>query len=58
MLESSRMLTITEYAMQSDKKHEHDARMWDPLQAQFLNHVDEIKKELAAANRPLLHLKE
>lgn len=48
MFESSRILTITNYAMQSHKKHEHDTSMWDPLQAQFLNHTDEVNEALAS----------
>lgn len=35
MFESSRPFTITEFAWNSDKKHEHEPRMWDDLVDHF-----------------------
>jgi homogentisate 1,2-dioxygenase len=37
MFESSRPFTITDYAWNSDKKHEHDPKMWDPLVGAYTN---------------------
>ncbi|KAG5338845.1 hypothetical protein C0989_006010 [Termitomyces sp. Mn162] len=51
MFETSMMLTITDYAMhRSGKLHEHEPKMWDDLKAQFMEHLDEVKAELAAAD--------
>ncbi|KAF9460311.1 homogentisate 1,2-dioxygenase [Collybia nuda] len=55
MLETSMMLTMTDYAMKrSGKLHEHEPKMWDNLKGQFLNHLDEINADLKAAGRPPL----
>jgi len=35
MFESSRPFTITDYAWNSNKKHEHDPKMWDDLVGMF-----------------------
>ena len=43
MFESSRPFTITEYAMNSDKLHEHDPKMWDDLVDNFSTHLKEIE---------------
>jgi len=31
MFESNRPFTITDYAWNSDKKHEHESKIWDDL---------------------------
>ncbi|KAF8242485.1 homogentisate 1,2-dioxygenase [Wilcoxina mikolae CBS 423.85] len=41
MFESSRAFTITDWAWNSDKKHEHDPKMWDDLVAP---QIEELKK--------------
>jgi len=35
MFESSRPFTIADYAWKSDKKHEHDPKMWDDLVGEY-----------------------
>ncbi|TVY58380.1 Homogentisate 1,2-dioxygenase [Lachnellula cervina] len=47
MFESSRPFTITDYAWNSNKKHEHDPKMWDNLVDNFSQHQDEVNKVLA-----------
>ncbi|KAJ5638602.1 homogentisate 1-2-dioxygenase [Penicillium herquei] len=47
MFESSRPFTITEYAWKSDKKHEHEPKMWDSLVDNFSKHAKEIEEILA-----------
>ena len=49
MFESSMMFTITDFAMKSPKKHEHEPKMWDNLKAQFMNHLDEVNEDLKKA---------
>ncbi|KAJ5718467.1 homogentisate 1-2-dioxygenase [Penicillium malachiteum] len=49
MFESSRPFTITEYAWKSDKKHEHEPKMWDSLVDNFSKHAKEIEEILARA---------
>lgn len=46
MFESSRPFTITDYAWNSDKKHEHEPAMWDDLVDNFSSHKEEIEKIL------------
>jgi homogentisate 1,2-dioxygenase len=43
MFESSRPFTITDYAMNSKKLHEHDPKMWDDLVDNFSTHLKEIE---------------
>lgn len=47
MFESSRPFTITEYAWNSDKKHEHEPKMWDNLVDNFSKHAKEVEDILA-----------
>uniref|UniRef100_A0A0W0EXK0 homogentisate 1,2-dioxygenase n=1 Tax=Moniliophthora roreri TaxID=221103 RepID=A0A0W0EXK0_MONRR len=55
MFESSMMFTITDYAMKrSGKLHMHEPKMWDDLKGQFVNCIEQINKDLAAAGRPPL----
>ncbi|KAF8639319.1 hypothetical protein AX16_010326 [Volvariella volvacea WC 439] len=55
MFESSMMFTITDYAMKrSGKLHEHEPKMWDDLKGQFVNHLDEVNRDLQAAGLPPL----
>ncbi|UZJ55719.1 hypothetical protein CBS101457_005039 [Exobasidium rhododendri] len=51
MFESSRMFTLTNYAMTSPNKHEHEPEMWDPLQALFANHLEEVNDALKAVGQ-------
>ncbi|KAF2866682.1 homogentisate 1,2-dioxygenase-like protein [Massariosphaeria phaeospora] len=46
MMESSRPFTVTEWAMKSDKLHEHDPRMWDDLVDNFSTHKEEVGRLL------------
>lgn len=48
MFESSRAFTVTEWAFRSDKKHEHDPKMWDALVAP---QIEELKRILADQQR-------
>lgn len=47
MFESSRPFTITDYAWNSDKKHEHEPKMWDNLVDNFSTHAKEIEEVLS-----------
>ncbi|KAF7122328.1 hypothetical protein CNMCM5793_000285 [Aspergillus hiratsukae] len=49
MFESSRPFTITDYAWTSDKRHEHEPRMWDNLVDNFSKHAKEVEEILAKA---------
>jgi homogentisate 1,2-dioxygenase len=44
MFESSRPLTITDYAWKSDKKHEHEPQLWDNLVDNFSSHAKEVAR--------------
>jgi homogentisate 1,2-dioxygenase len=46
MFESSRPFTITDYAWNSEKKHEHEPKMWDSLVDNFSSHAKEIEEIL------------
>jgi homogentisate 1,2-dioxygenase len=46
MFESSRPFTITDWAWSSDKKHEHDPKMWDDLVDNFSTHAKEVEQIL------------
>ena len=46
MFESSRMFTVTEWAVKSGKCHEHDPGMWDALVDNFSGHKDEVEEIL------------
>ena len=47
MFESSRAFTITDYAWNSEKRHEHEPAMWDNLVDNFSKHKDEVEALLA-----------
>lgn len=47
MFESSRPFTITDYAWNSDKKHEHEPSMWDSLVDNFSKHAKEVEEIMA-----------
>ncbi|RDL37281.1 putative homogentisate 1,2-dioxygenase [Venustampulla echinocandica] len=47
MFESCRPFTITEYAWKSEKRHEHEPKMWDDLVDNFSSHQKEIEEILA-----------
>jgi homogentisate 1,2-dioxygenase len=47
MFESSRQFTIADYAWNSDKKHEHEPKMWDNLVDNFSSHSKEVEEILA-----------
>jgi homogentisate 1,2-dioxygenase len=42
MFESSRPFTITDWAWNSNKKHEHEPKMWDNLIDNFSTHQAEV----------------
>lgn len=47
MFETSLMLTLTDYAMKrTGKLHEHDPKMWDNLQAEFVSNLDKVNTDL------------
>jgi len=50
MFESSRPFTITDYAWNSKKKHEHEPKMWDNLVDNFSTHQKEIEEILSKTN--------
>ncbi|KAL1963101.1 hypothetical protein VTN77DRAFT_8644 [Rasamsonia byssochlamydoides] len=47
MIESSRPFTITDYAWNSPKRHEHEPKMWDNLVDNFSSHAKEVEEILA-----------
>ncbi|KIW04855.1 homogentisate 1,2-dioxygenase [Verruconis gallopava] len=48
-------LLLTEFAMTSPERHPADVNQWDDVQGHFLEHVEEINKQLLAAGRlPLI----
>jgi homogentisate 1,2-dioxygenase len=47
MFESSRPFTLTEFAWNSDKRHEHEPKMWDSLVDNFSTHSQEINEILS-----------
>lgn len=47
MFESCRPFTITDYAWNSKKKHEHEPKMWDSLVDNFSKHAKEVDEILA-----------
>lgn len=47
MFESSRPFTITDYAWTSNKRHEHEPKMWDNLVDNFSKHEKEVEELLA-----------
>jgi homogentisate 1,2-dioxygenase len=49
MFESSRPFTIADYAWNSEKKHEHEPKMWDNLVDNFSSHKQEIAMILNGA---------
>ncbi|KAL0945421.1 hypothetical protein HGRIS_000913 [Hohenbuehelia grisea] len=55
MMESSMMLTLTDWAMKgTGTLHEHEPKMWDNLKANFMSHIDEVNNDLKAAGLPPL----
>ena len=53
MFESSRPFTITDFAWNSDKKHEHEPKMWDNLVDNFSTHAEEIEEILSRSTKGL-----
>jgi len=51
MFESSRPFTITDWAWNSEKKHEHEPKMWDNLVDNFSSHRVEVEQILAKAKK-------
>ena len=47
MFESSRQFTVADWAWNSDKKHEHEPKMWDDLVDNFSTHLEEVNEILA-----------
>ncbi|KAG5651332.1 hypothetical protein H0H81_009040 [Sphagnurus paluster] len=52
MFETSMMLSITDYAI--NRSREHRPEIWEGLKGHFLDHLDEINKDLELAGRPAL----
>lgn len=52
MFESSRPFTLTEWAWTSDKKHEHDPKMWNHLVDRLSTHAKEVEEILGKSQRP------
>ncbi len=48
------MFTLSDYAMKSPKRHEHEPKMWDDLKGQFMNHLESVNADLRAAGLPEL----
>ncbi len=44
MFESSRPFTISDYAWKSEKKLEHEPKMWDNLVDNFSEHLKEVEE--------------
>jgi len=56
MFESSRPFTITDWAWESEQKHEHEPAMWDDLVDNFSGHLDEVKRLVEQAGDPWVAL--
>ena len=54
MFESSMTFTLSDYAMKSEKRHEHEPKMWDDLKGEFMGHIPKINEELRAKGLPEL----
>ncbi|KAH8100772.1 homogentisate 1,2-dioxygenase [Cristinia sonorae] len=54
MFESSMMFGITDFAMKSDKLHEHEPGMWNDLKNNFVEEIDQVNADLKAAGLPAL----
>lgn len=50
MFESCRPFTITEYAWSSEKRHEHEPKMWDNLVDNFSQYEEEIREIMKGVN--------
>ncbi|GAA6052039.1 hypothetical protein JCM3770_002334 [Rhodotorula araucariae] len=49
MFESSRMFTLTDYAVKrAGTIHYHEPKMWDKLEAEFIDRLDEVNEHLRA----------
>ena len=53
MMESSRPFTITDWAWTSNKKHEHEPKMWDNLVDNFSTHKEEVDRILSEGVKKL-----
>lgn len=51
MFESSRPFTITDWAWNSKKKHEHEPKMWDNLVDNFSTHQKEVEAILKESRK-------
>jgi homogentisate 1,2-dioxygenase len=51
MFESNRPFTITDFAWNSENKHEHEPSMWDNLVDNFSQHAAEVEQILKAASK-------
>ncbi|KAL8291349.1 hypothetical protein RQP46_002327 [Phenoliferia psychrophenolica] len=53
MFESSRGFTLTDYAVTgSGTIHYHEPKMWDPLESEFIERLDEVNAHLATFGLP------
>ncbi|KIP08015.1 hypothetical protein PHLGIDRAFT_88764 [Phlebiopsis gigantea 11061_1 CR5-6] len=46
LFESSMMLAVTDYAINTDKRHDHEPSMWNSLDAKFMKYKDQISLKL------------
>jgi homogentisate 1,2-dioxygenase len=49
-------LLLTEFAMASSARHPANVDQWDDVQAHFLEHLEQVDTDLAAAGLPLLRI--
>ncbi|BGP23639.1 homogentisate 1,2-dioxygenase [Rhodotorula toruloides] len=55
MFETSRMLLLTDYATErAGTIHYHEPKMWDPLEAEFIERLSEVNEHLAKHGLPAL----
>ncbi|KAK4053550.1 hypothetical protein OIV83_001718 [Microbotryomycetes sp. JL201] len=55
MFESCRPFTLTEYATEKcGTIHYHEPKMWDPLESEFIERLDEVNKHLESLGLPKL----
>ncbi|CAL1716067.1 unnamed protein product [Somion occarium] len=52
MFESSMPFGITEFAMKSEKRHEHEPGMWNDLRNNFIANIEQVNQDLKAAGLP------
>lgn len=56
LFESGMMMTVTDYAMNTELRQDHNPELWLSLDSKALKHIDEMQVDLKAAGLPALQL--